>query len=50
MPLNRTSNPTSRESFFAQFDRLKLSMAFYQETPRFDIVRVKDASAFSMAH
>ena len=33
--------PISWESFFAQFDLLQLSMAFDEDTPRFDIVRVQ---------
>lgn len=33
--------PVSWESFFAQFDLLGLSMAFDEETPQFDIVRVE---------
>ena len=32
--------PISWESFFAQFDLLKLSLAFDEETARFDIVKV----------
>ena len=42
--------PIPWESFFAQFDVLKLSMAFDEQTPRFDIVRVKNSAASSMAH
>ncbi len=42
--------PIPWESFFAQFELLKLSMAFDEETPRFDIVRVKESSASTMAH
>ena len=33
--------PISWESFFAQFDLLKLSVAFDERTPRFDIVVVQ---------
>ena len=33
--------PITWESFFAQFDLLKLSLAFDDETPRFDIVKVE---------
>ena len=36
--------PISWDSFFAQFDLLKLSMAFDEATPRFDIVRVEPRS------
>ncbi len=42
--------PISWESFFAQFDLLKLSMAFDEQTSSFDIVRVKRSSASRMAH
>ena len=33
--------PISCDSFFAQFDLLKLSLAFDEDTPRFNIVKVE---------
>lgn len=33
--------PRSWESFLAQFDLLQLSMAFDEDTPQFNIVRVE---------
>ena len=40
--------PISWESFFAQFDLLRLSMAFDEETSRFDIVKIeKQLSEFA---
>ncbi len=41
--------PISWESFFAQFDLLKLSIALDQETPNFDIVRVEKSHSGEMA-
>ena len=38
-------HPISWESFFAQFDLLKLKMAFDHGTPRFHIVRVQEPRA-----
>ena len=37
--------PITWESFFAQFDLMKLSMAFDEETSRFEIVKVGERSA-----
>ena len=42
--------PISWESFLAQFDLLGLSMAFDEETPRFDLVRVEKSLEARMAN
>ena len=42
--------PISWESFFAQFDLLRLAFAYDAETPRFNIVKVEKSAEANMWH
>lgn len=42
--------PISWDSFFAQFDLLKLAFAYDEETPRFNIVKVEKSAEAELWH